>query len=245
MISKSLLNVPSAYIGTKKNRLKIYDEKIVFLENGQEFQFEILNPTKDVIGVNIWINGKLSSDSKLVLKPGESTWLDRHIDKPKKYVFETYDVDNNESNKKAIEDNGKIKFEFYRQKEKRNLLFGNNQDITYTYYNTNPSWRDTWTTNDITYIQDNTFYGCDIRSQTYSSNIETGRIEEGSNSKQTFNNVYYEFEYSSFHTVEYQILPKSQKNIVTTDEIRKYCVNCGTRIKKTNWKFCPNCGEEI
>jgi len=248
MVSKSMLSVPVAYIGTNKNRLKIYDDKVVFLENNQEFQFEIKNPTKDVIGVNIRINGKLSSTSKLVLKPGESTWLDRYMDNPNKYVFETYDVEDSNENRKAIEDNGKIKFEFYKEHAKRDLLFGNGT-ITYTN-NTGPFWSvgsPTFDTSGITC--GDVFNTCGNIThdsvQCNVNNVETGRVGEGDVSNQEFQNVYYDFEYSPFKTVEYQILPLSQKNVVTASEVRKYCTECGVRIKRNNWKYCPTCGEKL
>jgi hypothetical protein len=262
MKAKSMLIVPAAFIGTNKNRLKIYDDQFVFLENGQEFQFEIKNPTKEVIGVNIWINGVISSSSKLVLKPGESTWLDRYLDDAKKYVFETYEVEGSNENKKAIEDNGKIRFEFFKEQAKRDLLFGNTGTVTYTDYPTTFTntggihWTDNTSTLDISNIN---YYNSDIPTMDSSilrdsvqcsanaqpPKVETGRIGEGDNSNQSFQNVYYNFEYTAFETVEYQILPVSQKNVVTADEVRKYCTGCGVRIKRSSWKFCPTCGERL
>jgi len=237
-----MLIVPTAHIGMNKNRLKIYNDRFVFLENGQEFQFEIQNPTKDVIGVDIWINGNLSSYSKLVLKPGESVWLDRYLDNPNKYVFETYEVNDTEENKKAIEDNGKIKFEFYRE-QKRSLLYGNYINIDYTYhppyeFNYSPSFPE------INFYSDNVIYSsCD--STPTMGEIKTGRIGEGDHSKQDLQNVSYNFELNTFHSIDYQILPLSQKNVVTATEVRKYCTNCSLRIKRSNWKYCPACGEKI
>lgn len=252
MVAKSMLSVPEAYIGTNKNRLKIYDDKVVFLENGEEFQFEIKNPTSDVIGVNIWINGELSSNSQLVLRPGESTWLDRHIDSPKKYLFDTYEVEDSEENNKAIKDNGKIKFEFYKQKPKRDLLFGNSGTITWT---SPPNydgiyWTDyssTFNTSNVTYGSNSSTFTSEVNCNysTTGNTKETGRVEEGSKSDQQFSNVYYDFELLPFKTIEYQILPLSQKNAVTASEIRRYCTNCRTRIKRSNWKYCPTCGEEL
>jgi rRNA maturation endonuclease Nob1 len=43
--------------------------------------------------------------------------------------------------------------------------------------------------------------------------------------------------------VEYKILPKSSKP-VEVQEIRNYCTECGTKVK-TNYKFCPSCGNKI
>ena len=74
--------------------------------------------------------------------------------------------------------------------------------------------------------------------------IETGRIEKGNVSDQKFENVYKEFEYTYFHKIDFQILPESQKN-TNVKEIRKYCSDCGVRIKKENAKFCDQCGSKL
>ncbi len=74
--------------------------------------------------------------------------------------------------------------------------------------------------------------------------METGRISGGTASSQTFETVYGDFNTYAFQTSSMQILPESQKP-VEVSEIRNYCTSCGTRMKKTNWKFCPTCGEKI
>ena len=49
--------------------------------------------------------------------------------------------------------------------------------------------------------------------------------------------------YNSWPTnsVSIQLFPESIKPIEVS-EIRTYCTECGTRMKKQTWKFCPNCG---
>jgi len=74
--------------------------------------------------------------------------------------------------------------------------------------------------------------------------LETGRVQEGEKSEQTFENGYGTFNAWASHTSSYQILPISQLP-VETNEIRNYCSGCGTRIRKSTWKFCPNCGESL
>lgn len=75
-----------------------------------------------------------------------------------------------------------------------------------------------------------------------SKTIETGRVEEGSKSDQKFTTVNKEFEYFAFHTLEYKMLPISQKVNTSEDiNVKKYCTNCGAKLGKTD-KFCSNCG---
>jgi hypothetical protein len=74
--------------------------------------------------------------------------------------------------------------------------------------------------------------------------IETGRVEKGSHSDQEFNYVNKSFEYIAFHTVEYKLLPVSQKiNTVADINVKRYCTNCGSKLGKTD-KFCANCGKK-
>jgi hypothetical protein len=50
-----------------------------------------------------------------------------------------------------------------------------------------------------------------IRSRKLSKTIETGRVEEGSVSDQKFKTVNKNFDYFPFHTLEYKLMPLSQK----------------------------------
>jgi hypothetical protein len=77
-----------------------------------------------------------------------------------------------------------------------------------------------------------------------SESIETGRTEKGSKSNQEFGTSYESFNSFSSEINRMKILPLSQKP-VEVSEIRNYCPNCRTRIKKATWKFCPSCGEEL
>ena len=79
------------------------------------------------------------------------------------------------------------------------------------------------------------------RSLSKSKSIETGRIDKGGYSNQKFNNYYGDFENYWFKKETIKILPESQKQISSSDLIKKYCYNCGRKIKDT-FKFCPNCG---
>jgi rRNA maturation endonuclease Nob1 len=92
----------------------------------------------------------------------------------------------------------------------------------------------------------NTAYS--TNSSNYSSivndaSIETGRVEKGDKSGQSFEDGYGTFNSWASYTTTVQVIPLSQKP-VEAQEIRSYCTGCGSRIKKQTWKFCPNCGTE-
>ena len=76
------------------------------------------------------------------------------------------------------------------------------------------------------------------------SSIETGRIDEGSNSSQEFQDVYKDFEYFSFVTEKVKLLPVSQKPYTANDLQKIYCSECGRKLN-TKYKFCPYCGTEV
>ena len=75
-----------------------------------------------------------------------------------------------------------------------------------------------------------------------SKSIETGRVEQGSHSDQKVVTVDKKFEYWAFHTIEYKMLPVSQKiNTVEDLQVKVYCTNCGAKLGKGH-KFCGQCG---
>ena len=66
----------------------------------------------------------------LVLKPGQSCWLDRFVDEKKKFLFSTYEVENTGEMRYAINKNGRVKIEFYHERE---ILYINNPlSVTWT-----------------------------------------------------------------------------------------------------------------
>ena len=76
-----------------------------------------------------------------------------------------------------------------------------------------------------------------------SKSIETGRVEAGSHSSQQMTTVNMNWLTIPFHTVEYKMLPLSQKvNTVEDTQVKAYCTNCGSK-NKSSFKFCPSCGE--
>jgi hypothetical protein len=239
---------PTAHIAVNRNRLKKYGEQ-VYLKDKTHFEIELFNSKTVKVLAKIYLDGVLISTAGIVINPGQRVFLERWIDEPKKFLFETYEVDRSAEAKAAIRENGKVKVEFYEQ------VFSSN-----TTLNIIPS---TWT-----YTSDNSgqpIYGgitqtsmayfnsaMDIigqnsaitRSSITLDSFETGRAEKGEDSNQGFTTDNSSYNSWTCNTVHIQILPESQKP-VEVSEIRNYCTNCGTRHKKSSWKFCPSCGTKI
>ena len=74
--------------------------------------------------------------------------------------------------------------------------------------------------------------------------METGRVEKGGRSDQTFDYCDLEFDYWPFKTEVIQILPSSRKQIRPEDTRRKYCSQCGKKVSPKD-KFCSNCGAKL
>jgi hypothetical protein len=106
---------PYANISTKKNRLKQYDGN-VYLEDGQEFEIELFNPSKVEALAVIKLNGQNISQSGIIVRPGERIWLERYLDKNNRFKFETYQVGNSKEVQEAIENNGSVEVEFFSKK---------------------------------------------------------------------------------------------------------------------------------
>lgn len=115
---KSMMAIAIAKSICKEYSTSSYS-RVVYLENGQEFQIQLFNPHKFTIGAEIYINDEKLSN-RLVLKPGERVWLERYLDVKKKFKFSTYEVEgNNKDVQEAIKDNGKIEVKFYREVRKK------------------------------------------------------------------------------------------------------------------------------
>lgn len=302
MISGPSNTVPTANIAVNKSRIKVYNTKgempTYYLQSGQEFQIEIFNPTTEVVLAKITLNNKALSQGGLVLNPGQRVFLDRYLDVAKKFLFDTYEVANTKEVKKAIENNGDVKVEFFRERTPQYYggtitlqgsgtyggSFGGPTWTTNTGgYSTNingsfTSGNATFTTtsansigtlsntsgvaNTAFYNSTATMDSLSLGDVTVSSSpikkearlktlgnvlrsaktMETGRVEQGSSSDQKFKTVNKDFEYLAFHTVEYKLLPVSQKINTAEDlNVKVYCTNCGTKLGKGH-KFCSSCG---
>ena len=130
-------SVPTAHITKSRGRLKTYNTN-VYLKDGSTFEIELFNPKTVSVLAKIWINDSLISTSGIVLRPGQRAFIERFIDDPKKFVFNTYEVENTSEAKAATKANGKIRVDFYDEDTtpKYNLIqeyngWPNNGTITY------------------------------------------------------------------------------------------------------------------
>lgn len=267
---------PNAHITKKKSRLKVYNGHVVFMEDNDNFEFEIHNPTQNTILCKIKLHGEYISQSGLVLRPGERVFLERFFDTNNKFQFSTYTVNNTSENQSAITLNGDIRIEFYNEKRNNHLTLNNNyrygtNGLNQLNHTSNPTFVSTTTDNSIfgtcgsstltggisstafntssningfintAGITNTAFYNS---TQTpRSKSIETGRVEKGEKTNQHFQNSNKEFEYFVSHQIVYKIQPLSTRN-KTTSDIRNYCTECGVKTK-SNFKFCPSCGNKL
>jgi Zn finger protein HypA/HybF involved in hydrogenase expression len=245
----------SAHVTTDRSRLKVYNSNQVFLKDKQKFEIELYNPTSFKYLAKISFNGVLMSQSGIVLKPGERVYLQRYLDSNNKFIFETYEVEKSNLSLNAISKNGGLKIEFYKE----NITFSGyhmgstvstyiNESCPGTYGVSGPSG--------ITYtnyssgspyiggLNTSSNFNSINCSSTLDTKIETGRVEKGEKSKQEFTSTTGDFSYFSENSVEYKLLPESAKP-VEISKIRNYCTECGTRMKKETWKFCPGCGNKL
>jgi DNA-directed RNA polymerase subunit M/transcription elongation factor TFIIS len=265
---------PCAYITKNKQRIKQFGQN-VYLKDGSEFEIELYNPSRKTVLSKIKINGEFINGGGIILRPGERVFLERYIDVPNKFKFETYTVDSTNETMNAIANNGDVEILFYEE-----------QDIV---INTNLTWNPTYTTNNYNDVIGGYVYGTtsgdivggsftttnlasfkssddtlsfsnndrsnkyeskfekNIRSRSFakkSKSVETGRVEQGSSSNQSFKTVSKNFNSWTVSTSVWKLLPESQKPVDKTDLINR-CPKCSSKIKKSSWKFCPECGNEL
>jgi hypothetical protein len=248
---------PEAFVTVKKNRLKLYEHKNHYLKTKTNFEIELFNPTNESVLAKIWLNDKLMSASGIIIKAGQRVYLERFLDTPEKFQFNVFEVDDVKETQAAREKNGLVKVSFF-SKIMPNLLLNSGTTSTTIYPNTLTYTNATSNPYNITagspsiqtistaYYSNtvNTFAGPNIRSAVITDSVETGRVGKGGKSKQEFKQEGGKYSDYSFSNWEFQLLPESAKP-VETSEIRNYCNECGIRIRKSSWKFCPNCGSEL
>lgn len=123
------------------------------------------------------------------------------------------------------------------------LTSSNSGSSTTATFNTSNLSNSTFTSNSASNFYCSTGLESNVKTLSMDNSFETGRVEKGGKSEQEFSSAYGDFNSWAAYTSEVQIIPLSQKP-VETQEIRSYCTGCGSRMKKTTWKFCPNCGTE-
>lgn len=236
---------PESFITKGKQRLKQHVDT-VYLNNGDEFEIELYNPTTNKVLAQIELNGK-SIGSGIVLRPGERVFLERYLDEAKKFLFETYSVDgNNQDVLNAIKNNGDVTVKFYNEYYPISTSTWTTNGLYYGNLNFPSSGTVNYNTYSTTTMGDNVSYTSSVVHDTnvvgkLSRSVETGRVEKGSDSNQSFTYDNSTFNYFPSWTNWWKIKPMSQK-VMVKEELVVYCTECGAKRKKDNHKFCPHCG---
>ena len=181
--------------------------------------------------------------------------MERYTDKPKKFKFETYEVeDGNKEVEKAIKNNGLIKVTFHKRIKKSLYYYNESPGITYTYYTSSCNintlgFSSAPISTTATYSEPiTTSYDTSVSAASYDTSApikkETGRVTEGNHSNQSFVTVDMEFNPTPYSTEIIKILPESQKPYTSEDIQKVYCQNCGRKLK-TKYKYCPYCGTSV
>ena len=115
---------PEAYITVNKKRIRQYG-KNVYMDNKQEFEIELYNPTQNKVLAVITLNGTKMTGGGVVIKPGQRIFLERYLDSNNKFLFDTYEVESTNEILDAISNNGDIQINFYN--EEQNITFFNSK----------------------------------------------------------------------------------------------------------------------
>lgn len=134
-----------AKIAIAKNLIREYknsnSERTVYLNDKTEFQIYIKNPYPSHTGVKISVNGK-SIGNMLVLRPGQSFWLDRFVNENRKFLFSTYEIEDSPEMNYATQNNGKVTVQFFHEKEKNDYTLSVSVNNGPTIYPS--SYTSTW-----------------------------------------------------------------------------------------------------
>jgi hypothetical protein len=287
MYYQTKTGTPCAYISKDRKRLKQFGQT-VYLNNGEEFELELFNPSSTTVLAKIKLDGSYISGGGIVLKPGQRVFLERYLDDARKFKFETYEVDGTSNEVlDAISGNGDVVIDFfdeYKQPVWNNPItyvggsFGgpihtyNTNTISGGYVNTTLSNNVSFTSssntagvNFNTTSISNTFAGPNkrgilgpnkkgvlrslkskpnSRSEVTMDSLETGRVEKGGSSDQSFQTVNKTFNHHTCASSVWKILPVSQK-VYEKQDLKVYCTNCGKKRKKDSDKFCSSCGNKF
>ena len=140
MYYQTKTGTPCAYITKDRKRLKQFGQN-VYLNNGDEFELELFNPSSTTVLAKIKLDGNYISGGGIVLKPGQRVFLERYLDDARKFKFETYEVDGTSNEVlDAIAGNGDVVIDFfdeYKQPVWNNPITygGSFGGSVHTYYN--------------------------------------------------------------------------------------------------------------
>ena len=284
MYYQTKTGTPCAYITKDRKRLKQFGQT-VYLNNGDEFELELFNPSTTTVLAKIKLDGSYISGGGIVLKPGQRVFLERYLDDARKFKFETYEVDGTSNEVlDAIAGNGDVVIDFFDEFKQpvwnNNITYGGSFGGPIHTYNSNPlninaGYVNGQTTTNINYSStntagvsftttsmSNTFEGPNKRGVLRSlkskpnsrsevtmdmlstDSIETGRVEKGGSSDQSFKTVDKTFNHYTCATSIWKILPVSQK-VYEKQDLKVYCTNCGKKRKKDSDKFCSSCGNKF
>lgn len=270
--SSQRTKVPEAFITVNKNRLKQVDGQ-VYLKNGDNFEIELFNPTQSHVMAKITIGSDNMGGIGLSIRPGERVFLERYLNTNNKFLFSTYEVDGGSGEVlDAIQNNGVVSISFHKEKVSQYIpayVYGNS---SITVGNTNGAFG--YVNSSLTSGNIGTFYSQgalrkrsssilgDEQAALYSATmdsldfapnemqrsvaapIETGVVDKGLASNQSFSTTSREFESVSYYNIQWNILPESRR-VIESSDIKLYCTECGVKIKNQKFKFCPNCGNKI
>jgi len=283
MYYQTKTGTPCAYISKDRKRLKQFGQT-VYLNNGEEFELELFNPSSTTVLAKIKLDGSYISGGGIVLKPGQRVFLERYLDDARKFKFETYEVDGTSNEVlDAIAGNGDVVIDFFDEYKQpvwnNNITYGGSFGGPIHTYASNPftvnGGSSTFTTTSVNYSStntaginlnttsvSNTFAGPNIRSKRgilkskgnsrsevtmdmlSMDSIETGRVEKGGSSDQSFKTVDKTFNHHTCASSVWKILPVSQK-VYEKQDLKVYCSNCGKKRKKDSDKFCSSCGNKF
>ena len=260
-----------AKIAISKNLIKEYrtseSERTVYLNDGTEFQIYLKNPYQDHLGIKIYVNDK-SIGNMLVLRPGQSFWLDRFVDQNSKFLFSTYKVEDTGEMRYAINKNGKVKIEFFHEKENTYHFNPNiyvktwdgdgNKWLNYDYNTISAG--DTRLCNDVNtcyYNSSVTTGSASIGTITASSAINTSastmslkkEVDKNAN-KLVDQNLSLETgrvekggrseQEFDYCDIDFEYYPFQTENILILPNSRKQI-----RVEETRRRYCSQCGKKV
>jgi hypothetical protein len=266
--------IPCAWISIDGGRKKIYDDKFVYLKDGQTFEIELKNPTSTTYLAKIKLNGKHTSQSGIVLRPAEKVVLKRYLDSNHAYVFKTYEVDGNNSAVDAIiAENGLLEVEFYAEQVivpinnyyypsyqpyyqpfyTNNVFYGSSiggssltgSNITYSTTTNNASFTNTGSAN----------VNLDSLNCSYTSDVNNALSDDQEETKETGTVEMGAKTDQEFRTVNKMFnsyvsyttkyqILPESQKPIVAEEIKIYCSDCGKKCKHKD-KFCSHCGHSL